>query len=61
MYKNIVFVFFAMNTILSFVFLILNTISAAKLLFFFDICKKNVYFFPIKKKIRTCEARINVT
>ena len=45
MYKNIVFVFFAMNTILSFVFLILNTISAAKVLLFFDICKKNVYFF----------------
>ena len=45
MNKNIVFVFFTMNTILSFVFLILNTIAAAKVIHFFDICKKNVYFF----------------
>ncbi len=42
MNKNIVFVFFTMNTILSFVFLILNTIAGAKVIHFFDICKKNV-------------------
>ncbi len=51
MNKNIVFVFFAMNTILSFVFLILNTIAAAKVQLFFDICKKNVYFFDKEKNL----------
>ncbi len=39
MNKNIVFVFFTMNTMLSFVFLILNTISGAKVQKIFDMCK----------------------